>query len=226
MPQEPETHWSLVARAADGDGSARSAFGRAYLPLVRSFFAGRWQRTALAAEVDDAVQEVFIDCFRDDGALGRADPGRGEFRGFLFGVVRNVALRFEERARSRPRPGTGSLPDVGELAGDEPAASVQFDRAWAHNLMREAGDRMRAMAEGGDAAARLRVELLRLRFTEGLPIRDIAAQWGFDADSVHRAYARARDEFKQCLRRVVSEQAVRTESDLDAECRRVFQMLG
>ncbi|MCA8954273.1 MAG: sigma-70 family RNA polymerase sigma factor, partial [Planctomycetes bacterium] len=122
--------------------------------------------------------------------------------------------------------GSSSLPDVADLAGDEPAASVQFDRAWAHRLMREAGDRMRARAEGGDATARLRVELLRLRFGEGLPVRDIADRWGFDADAVHRAYARARDEFKACLRQIVAEQAVRTESDLDAECRRVFEMLG
>ncbi|MCA8950063.1 MAG: sigma-70 family RNA polymerase sigma factor, partial [Planctomycetes bacterium] len=81
MTAESETHWSLVVRAANGDDGARSTFGRAYLPLVRSFLAGRWQRTMLAGEVDDAVQEVFVDCFRTGGALGRADRDRGEFRG-------------------------------------------------------------------------------------------------------------------------------------------------
>ena len=226
MVSEQETHWSLVHRAADGDDRARSSFGRAYLPLVRAFFVARWQRTALGSEIDDAVQEVFVDCFREGGALGRADSSRGEFRGYLFGMVRKVALRFEERARARPRSPGSSLPELGDLAGDEPAASVQFDRTWAQHLMRAAGDRMRALADSGDAAARLRVELLRLRFSEGLPTRDIAAQWGFDAEAVHRAYARARDEFKKCLRHVVAEQAVRTERDLDAECRRIFEMLG
>ncbi|HEX5051012.1 MAG TPA: sigma-70 family RNA polymerase sigma factor [Planctomycetota bacterium] len=220
---EPETRWSLIARAADGDAEARNRFGALYMPLVRSFFEARWRHSWLAAEVADATQEVFVDCFRPNGALGRADAARGEFRGFLFGVVRNVALRFESRARTRER---GSGVPTPELADDEPRASVMFDRVWSQDLMRRAGERMRALAEVGDDGMRQRMQLLGLRFTEGLPIRTIAARWGVDADVLHRAYARAREEFKQCLRSIVAEHAVRTEADLDAECRRIFDGLS
>jgi hypothetical protein len=48
------------------------------------------------------------------------------------------------------------------------------------------------------------VELLRLRFEEGLPIRTIAAQWGIDAVAVHHAYALARKEFRAALLEVVA----------------------
>jgi RNA polymerase sigma factor (sigma-70 family) len=218
-----DTCWSLVQRAAAGDGPSRSQFGRSYLPLIRSFLAGRWRGTPLAAELDDAVQDVFVECYRPGGPLANADPQRGDFRGFLFGIVRNVALRIE--ARPRPTPGqamdAASLPDH---ADGEPSVSRHFDREWARALMREAGDLMRQRA--ADDAARLRVELLRLRFGSDLPIREIAARWTMDVDAVHRAYARARDEFHHCLRQVVAFHAVRTEADLEHECRRLFALLA
>jgi DNA-directed RNA polymerase specialized sigma24 family protein len=192
---------------------------------MQSFFEKRWRRTSLEGEVDDAVQESFVDCFRPKGALGRADASYGEFRGFLFGVVRNVARRFESRPTRRDVGGPGSTEMLDEVAGDGPGTSTLFDRVWAENLMREAGDRMRELAATGDQAARTRVEILRLRFTEGLPVRDIATELSLDTDAAHRAYARARAEFHVCLRQVVAEHAVRTEADLDAECRRLFELL-
>ncbi|MBL8752116.1 MAG: sigma-70 family RNA polymerase sigma factor [Planctomycetes bacterium] len=221
-PETGETCWSLVGRAANGDADARSRFSHAYLPLVRSFLATRWRCTPLAAEVDDAVQDVFVECFRPAGPLGRADRAAGDFRGFLFGVVRNVALRVEGRRQTRAASADSALFE--DLADPAEGVSRVFDREWARTLMREAGERMQRRAT--DDAARLRVELLRLRFGGDLPIRDIAARWQMDPDSVHRAYARAREEFRLCLREVVAFHLVRSEAELDDECRRLFAMLA
>ena len=53
------------------------------------------------AASEDAVQEVFVECFRRGGALEAVGAGRVPgFRAFLYGVIRNVARRFE----SRPAP--------------------------------------------------------------------------------------------------------------------------
>ena len=49
-----------------------------------------------------------------------------------------------------------------------------------------------------------RVELLRLRFQSGLPIREIADRWGEDPAKVHHEYATARAEFKAALGRVMA----------------------
>jgi RNA polymerase sigma-70 factor (ECF subfamily) len=219
-----EVSWSLIARAAAGDGRARSTFSGTYLPVVRSFLAARWRETRLAGELDDAVQEVFLECLRENGVLSRADPRRGDLRGLLFGVTRKVAARFEERAgRQVPDPRTVSALEV--IEDREPSLSMLFDREWARTLMRLAGERMRARAEHAGAGARLRVELLRLRFTEDLPIREIAAQWDVEPDPGHRAYARARAEFRECLTRVVAEHTVRSEVDLEDEVARAFRLL-
>ena len=59
-------------------------------------------------------------------------------------------------------------------------------------------------AQLAGAAAAHRVELLRLRFHDGLPIREIARRWNCNADAVHRDYARTREEFKAALSEVVS----------------------
>jgi len=91
-------------------------------------------------------------------------------------------------------------------------------------LMREASELMRRRAD--DDSARLRVELLRMRFAAELPIHEIAARWTMDLAAAHRLYARARDEFRQCLRSVVRFHAVRTEEELDDECRRLFELLS
>ena len=43
------------------------------------------------------------------------------------------------------------------------------------------------------------MELLRLRFHEGLPIREIAARWKRDTAWVPHQYATAREEFKRAV---------------------------
>src|SRR5581483_5637872 len=137
------------------------------------------------------VQEAFLVCLKPGGALDRLDPDRsGGFHPFLYGVVRHVALHFETRqARERP---PADVPDLDRLPADDPGLSRLFDRAWARALMREAAELQARRAEQGEKALR-RVELLRLRFHDGLPVRDIARLWGADAAELHHEYAKARE---------------------------------
>jgi hypothetical protein len=101
----------------------------------------RARQQIAGADLDDAVQEVFLACFRDGGVLGRADPERpGGFRAFLYGVARNVARQAEARRGRRPgQPPDGR--DLADLAADDESLSAAFDRAWAKALMREAARR-------------------------------------------------------------------------------------
>ncbi|MFO1050627.1 MAG: sigma-70 family RNA polymerase sigma factor [Planctomycetota bacterium] len=221
----PDLTWSLIARAASGDAGARAVFGTTYLPVVRAFLEQRWQRTPLAGETDDAVQEVFVECLRERGVLAKVDPSRGDLRGLLFGVARNVAARIEQRRfRRNEAPLRDSVAEA-TLAPD-PSLSASFDREWARTLVRIAADRMRAEAGHGSEAARRRVEILQLRFGEGLPIRAIAERWQVDADTLHRALQTAREEFRRCLRQVVAEHVVRSEVDIDREVARVLDLTG
>ena len=152
----------------------------------------------LLAERDDAVQEVFVECFRQGGAVEAAGSGRvTSFRAFLYGVIRNVARRFE----SRPIRAASQLADV---PADDVNLSRLFDRTWARAIMAEAAQLQRQRAAAGGPEVVQRVELLRLRFEENLPIRAIAELWGTDAARLHHAYALARQEFRAALLDVVA----------------------
>ena len=226
MADNDDLSWSLIGRAAAGDAAAREVFSRTYQPVLRGFLEARWRGTPWAEHVDDALQEVFLECLRGDGALARADAARGNLGGFLFGVTRNIALRFEERAR-RNRSRDQALGSAIELVSSrEPTLSVMFDQKWAQTLVRLAGERMREMARHGSEGARLRAELLRLRFGEGLPIREIAAHWQAEPRRLHKAYEKARTEFQLCLRRIMAEHGALPENDPDAAVDRLLDLLG
>lgn len=197
MTAADATCWTLIGAAAGGDSAARGDFARRYQPVARVYFAARWQLSPLRSAVDDAVQDVFVECFKPNGVLGRANDSPGDgFRPFFHGVLRNVARRHEEKHR----PGV-PLPE--DQPADECSLGKAFDRAWARALLQEAALLQAEQAQGNERATR-RVELLRLRFQDGLPIRDIAARWGEDAAKLHHEYATARDEFRAALTRVVA----------------------
>jgi len=218
------TCWTVIRGAAEGKREDRELFARRYTPVVRAYLGARWRGSPLLAELDDATQEVFLDCFREQGALGRADPARGvAFRAFLRGIVRNVARRCEEgRGRGRERQPPSS---EFEVEAREERLSRVFDRAWARSLMQEAAARHAGMAHAqGDGAVR-RVELLRLRFHEGMPIREIADLWDADAATLHREYAKARREFKRALLEVVAFHHPGSAEDVERECAELLDLL-
>ncbi len=201
MSAPESTCWTLIRGAAAGSTADRDAFARRYAPVVRAALAARWRGTARAADLDDAVQDVFLACFREHGALDRADAARGGFRPFLAGVVRNVARQHEaRRARRRERQPLSDL----EVAARDAELARGFDRAWAKEVMRQAAERQAERAAARGEAAVRRVELLRLRFHEGRPIREIARRWQADPAWLHHEYAQARSEFRAALLEVIA----------------------
>jgi RNA polymerase sigma-70 factor (ECF subfamily) len=226
MGARDSTCWNLIRDAADGGEAARSDFAARYAPAVRAYLAARWRGSRLIQELDDTVQEVFIECFRQGGLLDRAQADRpGGFRAFLYGAVRNVALRAEAlRAKQFAREPMNAI-DLEGIPGREEALSRVYDRAWAKAVVREAAERQSVIASRCGEAAVRRVELLRLRFHEGMPIREIAQLWDLDAASLHHEYARARREFQSALRDVVAFYHPGTPEDVDRECAQLLSLL-
>jgi len=209
------TRWTVIRRAAEGSREDQAEFARRYGPVIRAYLGARWRETPLFDYVDDAAQQVFLDCFKANGALRRADPERG-FRGFLYGVVRNVARAKErKRARSRERQTTSSV-DIEAIAATEESCATLFEREWARALLRDAAElqRSRAREMGPDAVRRHR--LLSLRYGENLPIREIAKRWGMDPAVLHREFPKARDEFKCALMDIVRD--LQGSEAVEAEC--------
>jgi RNA polymerase sigma factor (sigma-70 family) len=220
MSAPESTCWTVIRAAAAGSPVEREQVAHRYLAVVRAYLAARWRGSALRPDVDDAVQDVFVECFRQGGAVAAAATGRvTSFRAFLYGVVRNVARRFE----SRPARAAGPLPDI---ASEEESLSRLFERSWARAIMAEAAQRQgQQAAERGPEAVR-RVELLRLRFEENLPIRTIAERWGVAAADLHHAYARARQEFRAALLEVVAFHSPGSPAEVEQEAASLLQALA
>jgi len=220
-PQDPNTTcWRVIEQASAGSREDREKFASKYLDVVRAYLSSRWRGTDLLADLDDAVQEVFLECFKQGGVLERIRERRpASFRAFLFGVSRNVARRWEKDAgRERGRHAPLDV-DPERLAADEATQSRVFDRAWAQTLFRQAGDLQRERAQAAGEAALRRVELLELRFRDGLPIRAIAARWNHEPAAVHKEYAKAREEFKSALVEVISfHHPGLTGAEIEAKC--------
>lgn len=225
MARAESTCWTVIEAAAAGCAAEREAFAQRYQAVVRTYLASRWRNGPHANEIEDAVQEVFVECFKRGGALDRAERDRpGGFRAFLFGVVRNVARRLEMR-RARERQPAADV-DLDQLPDNEESQSRLFDRAWARSLLREAARRQEKRARNADADALRRVELLRLRFHDGLPIRAIAERWQIDAATLHREYAKARQEFKAALAEVVAFHHPGAAAAIEQECLHLLALLG
>jgi RNA polymerase sigma-70 factor (ECF subfamily) len=218
------TCWTIVRGAAAGERGAREEVARRYLPVVRAYLARRWAGSARIDDLDDAVQELFLELFRAEGALERLDPSRtGGFRAYLYGVARTLARRVEARgarARGREEP----QEDLELLPAEEETLSRAFDRAWALALVQES---LRVLEQGGrnDHAGGRHAEILRMRFAENLPVREIASRRNEDPAAVHRQYARARDAFKEALFQVVAEHHGGSRAEIERECELLLEIL-
>jgi RNA polymerase sigma-70 factor (ECF subfamily) len=219
MPPSESTCWTVIRGAAAGSPADREELARRYLGVVRAYLGARWRGSALLHERDDAVQEVFVECFRQGGVLEAAGSGRvPSFRAFLYGVIRNVARRFE----SRPVRTADPLPEV----ADDGSQSRLFERTWAQAIMTEAAELQQRQAGARGPEAVRRVELLRLRFEENLPIRTIAERWGIAAAELHHAYAKARQEFRAALLEVVAFHHPGSPAEVEVEAASLLKSLS
>ena len=218
------TSWSLIHRAAADDESARELFVKRYFPVVRSYLAARWKGDKRGDDLNDAIQDVFVECLRAGGVLDRIeDLRKNSFRGFFYGVIRNVA-RTHERRWIKSGEETVDESISGLRSADESLSRV-FDRAWARAVIKEAIDYMKDQARVQDVAAVRRIDLLRLRFFESTPVREIAEQWAEPAEKLHRELTKAREEFAECLREVLRMQLGGNHERIDHHLSRLRELL-
>ena len=220
MATSESTCWTVIRAGAAGSPADRDELGRRYLGIVQSYLSARWRGSALRKDLDDATQEVFVECFRQGGALETAGAGHvANFRAFLYGVVRNVARRFE----SQPSRPNALLPNVD---AKEASLSELFERSWAASIMAEAARLQKSRAIQGGTEAVRRIELLRLRFEENLQIREISQRWNIDAARLHHDYALARQEFRDALMEVVAFHHPGSPAELEIEASGLLRALS
>lgn len=221
------TCWTVIGGAAAGREEDRSTFAQLYEPAARAYLVARWRQGLSRNDLDDAIQEVFVECFRQGGVLDRVSPDRpGGFRAFFYGVLRNVALRIETRRARRNKHEAGSDSAIHQVEASDDRLSQVFDRAWAVSIMRQAAERQAELSHQKGPDAVRRVDLLRLRFHDNLPIREIAERWQIDPAVLHREYAKSRKEFRGALLEVMRFHCPDSPQAAERECETLLALLA
>jgi RNA polymerase sigma-70 factor (ECF subfamily) len=170
---------ALVERVRGGDDSAFDALYRRYFARIYRFLDRRLNNRA---DVEETVQEVFINLFSS------LDSFRGEapFAAWVFGLTRRtLASRFK-----RKRAATVPLPaDDAELI-DETGCTRARD-ADPH-LAYEFNERLQRLQRGVEDLSSDQWELFRLRHLENRSIEEIAQQLAKSEDAVKSHLYRAR----------------------------------
>lgn len=209
----------MIVAAGAGDGPSRDTFARIYGRVIRVYLAARWRLPTTHEAVEDGTQEVFVQCFKPGGALDRVEPGGpARFRSYLYAVVKHVADRIERKNRVRATAQEHSGAGLDDIARNEATLSRVFDRAWVGMITREAWFTMVSRFEEG-AAGHDRIQILDLRYQQGLSSGEIATRLGLPADYVYQQLRNAKRDFRAALLDVVGAyhpQASREE--IEARC--------
>jgi RNA polymerase sigma-70 factor (ECF subfamily) len=162
----------LVVRCQAGDAAAFAELVARYSPRLRYFLrtlAGR-------AEVEDLLQQVWLDAFR--GLPRLADPAA--FPAWAYRIARGRAARLFRRRAADPGP----LPDVPDDPGEPFTAD---DAAAVHAALAELGPDHR--------------EVLVLRFLDDLSYDDIARVVGVPVGTVRSRLHLAKKALRVILER-------------------------
>jgi RNA polymerase sigma-70 factor (ECF subfamily) len=171
----------LLQRARRGDREAFGELVRRYQARLRSFLACYVESSH---DVYDLAQEAFLDAFR---SLDGFDVDK-EFYPWLRGIARNRMLNFFRARRLRRSDGQAAVDDaLAELAcqrDDEPG-----------------GDRLEALQSCLDGLEDTQRSLIRLRYADGVAVKDLAERFERNATAVSMQLLRLRAALMDCVDR-------------------------
>ena len=228
------THWSLVLAAGESESAdaqrALSDLCQAYWYPLYAYVRRRGQPVE---DARDLTQEFFARLLARNW-IARADPGRGRFRSFLLGAMKNFLADEWDKARAQKRGG-GSAPLPLEFGTAEtrfshepadPATPEQlFERRWALTLLETVLQRLReeCTAEGRtEQFARLSPCLVGDRTAQ--PYAELAKELEVSEGTVKAAVHRLRQRYRQLLRAEIAN-TVAAPREVDEELRHLFAVL-
>jgi RNA polymerase sigma-70 factor (ECF subfamily) len=186
---QPEAFHDLIRRVRDGDAAAVERL----LTLVRPWLDGLASRQA---DASDLAQEALLRTWQhlDQFQGGGDDATLDLFRAWLRRIVERIGLNTVRSRQAQRRRPPGPMARLDAATPPEPAAadtppSEQAERAERERRVRQALDKL---PDEDDRT------LMRLRFFEGLSLRQIAVRF-------NRNFEQLRQQFHRVLRRLESD---------------------
>ncbi|HOW65380.1 MAG TPA: sigma-70 family RNA polymerase sigma factor [Candidatus Paceibacterota bacterium] len=231
------TRWTLVLRARGASAESRAALSElceAYYAPVLAFLRREGRNEETAREL---TQEFFSQLLAEP-RLGGVDPGRGRFRSYLLGAVKNFLAQQRQRANAAKRGGGQSplsididthVNTTAELQIPDPAAAVPdtwFDRQWATTLVDRAVAVLAAEAESEGKTPQFAVlKPWLLGEVPALSQADAALQLGLSEGAVKVAVHRLRKRFRDVVKAQIA-QTVDEPGQVQEELRYLVEVLA
>ena len=197
FPETPQTLLKKIADLAQGDDAAVwLEFVELYTPPLRHFIRSV-NRTLVAADVEEAVQEVFVrltEVLREGGI----DRSKGKFRDYLAAMTRRLLIdryRAEQSRLAALDRAANPLRNQMTLTDIDPGALV--DAAWQVAVRKAAIEHVLTAT----AVSEQSKNVYRAVVIDQRPLKEVAAEFGI-------TYAAAR-QIKSRLDRAVESILVR-----------------
>jgi len=162
-------------RFAEGNADIWRKFIGREIPLLYGMFMKRWPNPSLAEEL---VQKTVFDAVRGCGSY---DPSRGSPEEWIFGIARNN-IRLEMRKRASQPSVNGDISRYLEVIDAKPLPNEVLEQEETVEVVRSALSRLKSKEQA----------ILRAKYIEGLPVRDIAQRMNITEKAVHSLLYRAR----------------------------------
>ena len=156
----------------------RERFDELYARYRDRVFGFALRRVGSRADADDITQEVFLQVYRSISSY----QGRASLATWIFGIAHNVTCR-HYRSKGGPSVSLETC-DVGEQMQVTPSPERRMDAARAVDKCTETLERSRTPEH---------LEIFRLFYGLGRPLRSIAAATGKPTDSVKDSLRRSRN---------------------------------
>ncbi len=223
----PSTSMSMVARSAEG--ARRDHFERlasAYWKPIYYFVRRSWSKSD--ADAKDLTQSFLIHVLEND-VIGKFDPARGNFRGYLKQCLRHFMTVDARNAAAQKRGGGRTIVaidciDPGQVPASQGSADDDFDRDWSQAVLdralRETESRLR------EAGKRENFEILRAyaygpEGAEPPSYADVGKSFGLSATDVANRLRMVRQELRERVLAIISEY-VSSDDDIVAEASRII----
>lgn len=149
------TRWSLISQMRTPGDVSRSESALAQL-CERYWWPMHHyirRRGIVAHDAEDLTQGFFQHLLSHE-LMAQAKRDRGRFRSFLLGCLKNYLNNEWQKSQALSRGGAASILHLDAMAAEEryqmesqslsADEETAFDQAWAHRLLAEAQDRLRA----------------------------------------------------------------------------------
>jgi RNA polymerase sigma factor (sigma-70 family) len=225
------THWSLIILARDSSGAALGKLCESYRQPLLVWLKNR---NYTSHDAEDLLQGFFLQLL-DRNFLNSVAQDKGKFRTFLLKCLKNY-LNDQHDKFSAAKRGAGkalaSLDEtadglrVYEPAGHEASPDLEYDRAWARTVLRNAVTRLeRDCARQGHQALYSALQPVMLADENAAPYREIGQTLGMTETAVKTAAHRIRIRLRGLIREEVLH-TITNEQDLEQEVRYLIELFA